>query len=502
MGGLCESKNKNETINYDNKEKKEPKNEEIREEIKPTLLNPYMSYITKSICKISVQNVFGSGFLIKLYKNGEDFFCLMTCGHVITKDIIEQGRNISFYYDSIAARLKEIELNQKERFIINFSVFNANIDVTVIEILPEDKISSEFFLSPNLNYINDIDDLEKRDIIILQYPGGKLAQASGKIEDIYKKDYQFSHSASTEKGSSGSPVFLKDSIEVIGIHKSGVSDNSENYGNFIGPVFNFFKNFPKIKKLLHFDKNEMFAVFNMSNKFENKFDMYIAYASKSVCQVEIKKHMFSGFLLKLFKGEQEFYCLVTVEHFIKRETIQKRETISFIYDNSNAITKIIKLDPDKRFIQDFKKLKEIDENIDINIGATIIEILPEDNIPEDYFLSINENYINHFDNLENQDITIIGYPEGELGYSFGTINEINKYEIAHSAETTAGSTGSPIFLKNTDKVIGMHSLSVYDLDNGKYGIGYCLGPIYNFFKNFSENENELNIKLYKRNRNY
>ena len=498
MGGLCESKNKNETIKNDNKAKESPTNEAIINGIKPTLLDPCMSHVSKSFCKISSQGVYGSGFLIKLNKNDEDFFCLMTCGHVVKNDIIEQRKNICFYYDSIADRHKEIELNQKERFIINFSVFNENIDVTVIEILPEDNISPVFFLSPNLNYINNFDDLEKKDIAILQYPGGKLAQAYGKIEDIYKRKFQFSHSASTEKGSSGSPVFLKDSYEVIGIHKSGVSDNSENYGNFIGPVFNFFKNFPKIKKLLHFDKNEMFAVFNMSNKFENKFDMYIAYASKSVCQVECKKNMFSGFLLKLFKGYQEFYCLVTREHFVKREMIQKRETISFIYDNSNAITKIIKLDPDKRFIQDFKKLNEVDKNINIDIGATIIEILPEDNIPEDYFLSINENYINNFDNLENQDITIIGYPEGELGYSFGTIEEINKYEIAHTAETTAGSAGSPIFLKNTDKVIGMHSLSVYDLDNGKYGIGYCFGPIYDYFKNFSEKKNELNIKLYKR----
>ena len=199
MGTSGESKNKKKETNEEN--------EAIIGGIKPTELDPCMSYVSKSFCKVTCQGVFGSGFLIKLYKNDEDFFCLMTCGHVVEIDKIEQGKKVSFYYDSIAARLKEIELNPKERFIINFSVLNEDIDVTVIEILPKDNISPEFFLSPNINYINNFDDLEKQKIAILQYPGGKLAQAYGEIKDIFKRKFQFAHTASTEKGSSGSPVF-------------------------------------------------------------------------------------------------------------------------------------------------------------------------------------------------------------------------------------------------------------------------------------------------------
>ena len=52
--------------------------------------------------------------------------------------------------------------------------------------------------------------------------------------------------ASTKKGSSGSPIFLKDGIKVIGIHKSGNKNNSENYGDFIGRTFNYFKKNLKI----------------------------------------------------------------------------------------------------------------------------------------------------------------------------------------------------------------------------------------------------------------
>ena len=43
---------------------------------------------------------------------------------------------------------------------------------------------------------------------------------------------------------------MKDSIRVVGIHKAGKIDNSENYGDFIGPIFNYFKNELKYKIIL------------------------------------------------------------------------------------------------------------------------------------------------------------------------------------------------------------------------------------------------------------
>ena len=54
----------------------------------------------------------------------------------------------------------------------------------------------------------------------------------------------------------GSPIFLKDSIKIIGIHKSGKPDNSENYGDFIGPIFQYFKNFSKNKEALNLIIND------------------------------------------------------------------------------------------------------------------------------------------------------------------------------------------------------------------------------------------------------
>ena len=41
-------------------------------------------------------------------------------------------------------------------------------------------------------------------------------------------------------------------------------------------------------------------------------------------------------------------------------------------------------------------------------------------------------------------------------HSEGEIINIDKYEFTHKASTESGSSGSPIFLDKTTKVIGIH----------------------------------------------
>ena len=204
----------------------------------PIEIDPYAANISKSLCFIKTQNTSGSGFLIKLFKGTQDFFCLMTCEHVIKREMVNQRKTIKFYYDSLNAKLKEIVLNPNERLIKDFRNLNEikySIDAIVIEILPEDNIPKEFFLLPDIKSIYNFNNLENEKIAIIQYPKGKLSYAYGKIKQIYKDRYEFSHLASTNDGSSGSPIFLKDSIQVIGIHRGGDINKTENYGEFIGP---------------------------------------------------------------------------------------------------------------------------------------------------------------------------------------------------------------------------------------------------------------------------
>ena len=66
--------------------------------------------------------------------------------------------------------------------------------------------------------MNNFNEFFNKDIIIIQYPLGQLSYSNGIIKKIDK--YEFTQLSSTLNGSSGSTVFLKDNIKVIGIHKS------------------------------------------------------------------------------------------------------------------------------------------------------------------------------------------------------------------------------------------------------------------------------------------
>ena len=200
--------------------------------------------VCKSICKIRISNRISSGFLIKFYRENNPFYWLMTNEHVITKKMAELKEKIDIYYDN-QYKLVEIELNENKRYIKDY--LYLDIDVIIIEIIKEDNIKEEYFLLPNIEYINGYKEYENKNIYIPQYPeGGDLSNSKGKIKSI--NDYEFSHLASTKAGSSGSPIFIEGTIQVIGIHKQGRKDNSENYGNFIGPIIE------SLKKNLKYEK--------------------------------------------------------------------------------------------------------------------------------------------------------------------------------------------------------------------------------------------------------
>ena len=127
-----------------------------------------------------------------------------------------------------------IKLDQNERYIKTFK--DNQVDATVIKILPKDDIYKDYFLEPELGYDNN--NLIGKEIFIPQFPGLKQIQnARGKILEINNdSSNEFTHLAKTQKGSSGSPIFLKGNNKVIGIHKEGSTIKKENYGDFIAPI--------------------------------------------------------------------------------------------------------------------------------------------------------------------------------------------------------------------------------------------------------------------------
>ena len=90
--------------------------------------------------------------------------------------------------------------------------------------------------------MNNQNELINEEIAVLQYPLGKSSYSIGKLTSI-NNNFDFAHTASMFHGSSGNPIFLKNTSKVIGIHKK--EGASQSYGDFIGPIFNYFRNYSK-----------------------------------------------------------------------------------------------------------------------------------------------------------------------------------------------------------------------------------------------------------------
>ena len=220
--------------------------------------------VLKSICKIIYKNNFGTGFFIKLYKNEKELYCLMTNEHVIKKKMIEEKELIDVSY-SYEKKWIKIKLDITQRFI----KYDLQKDITIIEIIPDDKIKEKYFLLPIMNEINYINE----DIYIVQFPEGKnLGYSEGKIKDIYK--YEIIYDASTKPGSSGSPILLKNTTKVIGIHKKGNDKKKRNYGTLIYPFIQSLQSLEDLQpKPIKQVKNEI-KENNFTEQYENG-DYYI-----------------------------------------------------------------------------------------------------------------------------------------------------------------------------------------------------------------------------------
>ena len=162
---------------------------------------------------------------------------LFTCAHSITKENINSKKTISIFYGKAEQETeKKIELDNNKRFIKCF--IDDDIDATIIEILPEDKIPENKYLYPDLNYINGFDNyINEKIIFTAGYPDmgiykGEKHYSGGEIFGIKfdnddnnnNKNYHFYHKCSTKKGSSGSPL-VNASLQVIGIHYGGNKKN-------------------------------------------------------------------------------------------------------------------------------------------------------------------------------------------------------------------------------------------------------------------------------------
>ena len=138
--------------------------------------------------------------------------------------------------------------------------------------------------------------------------------------------------------------------------------------------------------------------------------------SEAIIRIEQEKKISTGFFIKININKKTRIFILTSAYSINKEDKDSKKTISIFYGKQEKETKKkIELDDNKRFIECF---------IDDDIDATIIEILPEDEIPENKYLYPDLNYESGFDDYINSenDIFTAGY--------FNTSE--NKYDIFYS----------------------------------------------------------------------
>ena len=143
---------------------------------------------------------------------------------MITKELVDSKEMINVKYN-FENKWVQIKLDTNERSI----KYDLTLDFTIIDI--GDLIKQKYFLFLN---VNNIDYINQK-IYIPQYPeGNKLSFSEVKIIKINIENDELVYDASTKSGSSGSPILLKDTTEIIWIHKQGnTKTRKENYGTLI-----------------------------------------------------------------------------------------------------------------------------------------------------------------------------------------------------------------------------------------------------------------------------
>ena len=196
-----------------------------------------LDQMQKSVCKMQVNGKKGTGFFAKIPFKKNLINVLITNNHVINEEKFKNGEIINLSLN-----------NGKENIYITMSenrkkYTNEILDITIIELKEADEIKNffltldkrllDFINSNNISNKQNFNNLyEKESIYILNYI--KEIQVSyGFLIDITQSS-RINHNCSTEEGSSGSPIFLLESGNVIGVHYGHCSYNKNiNFGSLL-----------------------------------------------------------------------------------------------------------------------------------------------------------------------------------------------------------------------------------------------------------------------------
>ena len=166
-------------------------------------------------------------------------YCLFTNNHIINN--IEIGNKIKFkclekliFSSSYYIIDKEIEITQERKVFTH-----EELDYACIELFESDGMKNYFKIDSNIFKNKEL--LKDNDIFILQYPkGNDISFSFGKILSI--RDNIVMHNASTDRGSSGSPIIRRSQNNyIVGLHFGGCEKEKYNIGTSFDSILNDIK---------------------------------------------------------------------------------------------------------------------------------------------------------------------------------------------------------------------------------------------------------------------
>lgn len=404
-----------------------------------------ISKASNSLVKISTYRKTGNGFFLKFKLDDGIFKALITSYKTFCQLSKDNNTNFEIKYDKDLPE-KIISLSKKEKRAV-YPL--PEDDLCIIEILFTDYINDEFFLLLDQSTNNQKNYKDSNIFVIQQSPRQEPSFSPGVIKYISEdNNSDFGYTAGTYQNSAGSPVVIRSSMKVIGVHR-GVGEEKGvgmNFGNFFKPI---------IDKL---------NIMRKSNEIDYRIYLEpeltgdeLTLATKSAVKVKSGKGRFScsGVFLKVQNGYDNFNrVLVTYYQTLSinrtKRIFKGKVAIELWYDNG-FIKKTIEVDLDKE-----------KRNYFFGNDLAIIKILPEYEIPDEYFIEIDPelfDYRNWRKESKNNIIYLMHFPEGNFRVFPGLISGINTGEgdFIHNCEsTTIQSCGAPILSSSNFKLLGIH----------------------------------------------
>ena len=369
----------------------------------------------KSICKVKIKehNIDKMGFFCRI--PFPDFKHLLPV-LILNYDSFVGGQIIEFTMD-------EDKLSYKISFDNSRIAYTSHkYNITIIEIKEKDNLDINSFLKLD----EELTNISKADICLIQYINSKLNVSFGKVKDINNNNGNFSHCCSSSKEALACPLINLNNFKVIGIH-IGIDEgmflqlpliefnnyfkniniinnsvqNNDNYINALTTKNTFLiSEIKKLEEEINKEKNENKILKEKINNLENILNEKCEKLNKSLLKIKeleeiIKnKSKKDSNLQKIIKLMEELEQLKSKLPFDLLEK-DKLMVITFISEDESI---------------HYSTISKNSENL-TRIENLIYQEHPEYFSTENILIS-NKKVINSYDSLEkngikNNDIIII-----------------------------------------------------------------------------------------------